>query len=167
PLIFPEALLIGVLGELAGGLAVIVWWLFFSKAAWLERVGAIVLMVVALFATSHVVHESIANGMMGNMLVIYAIPVLCLALVAWAVATRHLSDGLRRVSLVATILFACGAFTLMRTGGIYGSSGSDLQWRWTKTPEQQLLAHGKDEPTARQSAVTLGQTGVEWPGFRG
>src|SRR6516162_7637171 len=97
PMIFPEAMLFGVLGEFAGGLAVIVWWLFFSRAAWLERVGAIVLIVVALFATSRVVHESIANGMMGNMLVIYAIPSLSLALVAWAMATRHLSDRLRRV----------------------------------------------------------------------
>jgi hypothetical protein len=47
PLIFPDALLFGVLGEIAGGLAVIVWWLFFSRAAWLERVGALVLMIVA------------------------------------------------------------------------------------------------------------------------
>jgi outer membrane protein assembly factor BamB len=167
PIIFPEALLFGVLGEFVGGLAVIVWWLFFSRAAWWERVGAIVLIVVALFATSRVVHESIANGMMGKMLVIYAIPVLSLALVAWAVATRHLPDGLRRVSLVATILLACGAFTLIRTGGIYGSSGSDLHWRWTKTPEQRLLARRKDEPTAHPPAMTLVHTGAEWPGFRG
>jgi outer membrane protein assembly factor BamB len=166
PMVFPEALLLGVLGELAGGLAVVVWWLFFSRASWWERVGAIVLMIVALFATSRVVHESIATGMMGMMLGIYAIPVLSLALVAWAVATRRFSDGLRRVSLVATILLACGGFTLIRTGGVYGSAGSDLQWRWTKTPEQRLLAQAKDESTRAPVAATV-KTVAEWPGFRG
>ena len=37
------------------------------------------------------VHESIANGMMGFMLFVYAVPVLCLALVAWAAASRGLT----------------------------------------------------------------------------
>ena len=81
-----------MLGGLVGGLAVVVWWLFFSRAPWSERVGAIVLMIVALFATSRIVHESIANGMMGMMFPIYAIPVLSLAFVAWAVASRRLSE---------------------------------------------------------------------------
>src|SRR5216684_528949 len=93
-----------------GVLAVVLQWLFFSRAPWSERVGAIVLMPVALFATSRIVHESIANGMMGMMLPIYAIPVLSLALVAWAVASRRLSTGLRRASMVGTILLACGVF---------------------------------------------------------
>ena len=60
------------------------------------------LMIVALFATSRVVHVSIATGMMGMMLVIYAVPVLSLALVAWAVASRRLSDGARRASTATT-----------------------------------------------------------------
>ena len=65
-------------------------------------------MVVAVAATSRLVHESIANGMMGFMLSIYAVPVLSLALVAWAAASRGLSSGRRRASMVAAILLACG-----------------------------------------------------------
>src|SRR5438034_2350121 len=42
--------------------------------------------------------------------------------------------------MVATILVACGVFTLLRTGGITGDADSDLHWRWTKTPEERLLA---------------------------
>ena len=145
-----------------------VWWLFFSRAPWAERVGAIVLMVVAVVATKRIVHPSIAGGMMGMMLPVFAIPVLSLALVAAAVASRRLSSGPRRASMVAAILLACGVFTLMRTGGITGDADSDLHWRWTKTPEERLLAQAGDEPTALVvPAPAAAKTEADWPGFRG
>src|SRR2546422_7403020 len=100
PIVVPETMMLGVLGGLVGALAIVVWWLFFSRAPWAERVGAIVLMIVALFATSRLVHKSIANGMMGMMLPMFAIPVLGLALAAWAMASRRLSSGPRRASMV-------------------------------------------------------------------
>src|SRR5438105_1634061 len=81
PIVVPEAQLVAVLAGLAGGLAVVVWWAFFSRAPWAERLGALVLMIAALFATRRITHESIQNGMMGMMFVIYAIPTLSLALV--------------------------------------------------------------------------------------
>jgi outer membrane protein assembly factor BamB len=135
-----------ILGGLFFGLVIVVWWLFFSRAPWSERLGAIALMVVAVAATSRLVHESVANGMMGFMLFIYSIPVLTLALVVWAVATRGLSSGLRRASMVVAIALACGTLTLIRTNGVTGDADSDLEWRWTETPEQRLLAHAGDEP---------------------
>ena len=79
---------------------------------------------------------------------VFAIPVLSLAFVGWAVASRRLSDGPRRATMVATILLACGVWTLLRTGGISGDAGSDLAWRWTPTPEERLLAHASDKPAA-------------------
>jgi outer membrane protein assembly factor BamB len=168
PKVVPEAAIYAILGGvLGGGLAVILWWLFFSRAPWLERVGAIVLMPVALYATWHIVHPSIANGAMGMLLPIYAIPVLCLALVGGAVASRRLSSGPRRASLVAAILLACGVFTLLRTGGMTGDGNADFHWRWTPTPEERLLALADDEPAAPASAPTTANTGANWPGFRG
>ena len=167
PIVVPDAGMFAVLGALIGALVIVVWWVFFSRAPWAERVGAIVLMIVALFATSRLVHKSIANGMMGMMLPIFAIPVLSLALVAWAVAIRRLADGPRRASMVATILFACGVFTLLRTGGITGGADSDLHWRWTKTPEERLLDQTGDEPTALASAPAATNKDADWPGFRG
>ena len=112
--------MIGALGGLVGGLVVIVWWAFFSRAPRFERWGAIVLMIVALVATPRILHESIATGGMGMLFFIYAIPVLSLAFVVWAVASRRLSDGPRRATMVATILLACGVWTLVRTAGITG-----------------------------------------------
>src|SRR6266498_784010 len=79
PIVFRDAVILAVLGAVACGLFVLVWWLFFSRAPWAERVGAIVLMFVAVIAAKRVVHQSIANGMMGNMLPVFAIPVLSLA----------------------------------------------------------------------------------------
>ena len=124
PVVVPGAIAVGMIGELLGGLTIVVWWLFFSRAPWSERVGAIVLMGVALFATPRIVHKSIATGMMGMMFVIYAIPLLSLAFVAWAVASRRLSSGPRRASMVAAILLGCGVLALVRTGGITGDADS-------------------------------------------
>jgi outer membrane protein assembly factor BamB len=191
PVFVPRAAAWGMLGGAVCALAIVVWWVFFSRAPWSERLGAIALMIVAIVATKRFVHVSVATGMMGMMLPMYAIPVLSVALVAWAVASRRLSDGLRRASMVATILLACGVFTLLRTDGIMGS-GAQLAWRWTKTPEQRLLAQGSDEPAAPPSAQAAAKTPQErlaartgavpaalvstpaaaekpadWPGFRG
>jgi outer membrane protein assembly factor BamB len=146
PLVIPVATMFGMLGGVAAGLVIVVWWVFFSRAAWSERLGAIVLMVAAMFATSRIVHPSIANAGMGRMLPIFGVPILSLALVAWAVASRRLSSGLRRASMVAAILLACSVFAVLRTGGITGDGISDFHWRWTKTPEERLLAQAGDEP---------------------
>ena len=167
PIVAPEATLYGLLGAALGILGVVVWWLFFSRARWFERLGAVVLMVGALFATFRIVHVSIANGAMGNLFYVLAVPVLCLALVAWAAATRRLSDRLRRASLLVTILLACAAFTLIRTGGLTADFDQDLHFRWTRTPEELLLAQAGDEPTVLPSAPAAAKTGADWPGFRG
>jgi len=54
PIVVPEALPFGVIGEVLGGLAIVVWWAFCSRATRFERWGAIVLMIVALGATSRI-----------------------------------------------------------------------------------------------------------------
>jgi outer membrane protein assembly factor BamB len=147
PIVAPDAgLPVGMLGGVVGALAIVVWWVFFSRAPWSERVGAIILMIVAVLATRTVVHESIAGAGMGRLIFFLPTPYLSLALVAWAVATRHLQDGVRRASLVAAILLVCAPFALIRTSGVKGGAGSEFHWRWTPTPEQLLLAQGGDEP---------------------
>jgi outer membrane protein assembly factor BamB len=151
PLVVPGSAGTALLVAIACGGAVLVWWLFFSRAPWSERVGAVALMVGGLLATKLIVHPSIADGMMGKMLPIYSIPVFSLALAASAAASRRLSRGPRRASMVAAILLACGALTLVRTAGVRGSGGSDLHWRWTPTPEERLLAQAGDALAALPS----------------
>jgi outer membrane protein assembly factor BamB len=169
PIVIPEYAIFGMLGGVVGGLAIVLWWVFFSRAPWFERVGAIVLMPVAVFATRQIVHPSIANAGMSRMLPIFSIPIMTLGLVAWAAASRRLSTGPRRILMVAAILLASGLFTLVRTGGVTGDGTSDLHWRWTPTPEQRLLAQAGDEPkplaplTAPPPAPAAAETPKELP----
>jgi outer membrane protein assembly factor BamB len=151
PVVIPGSGGTALMVAAACGLMAMLWWLLFSRAPWAERVGAIVLMVIAVLATRRLVHASIANGMMGMMLPIYSLPVLSLALVAWAAVTRDLARGPRRAAMAVTILVACGAFTVVRTGGISGDGDADLHWRWTPTPEERLLAQGRDTPVITSS----------------
>ena len=140
PVIMPEAILYGMMGGLVCAVAVLVWWAFFSRAPQAERWGAIVLVIVGAVATSRLIDKSIATGMMGFMFLTLAIPVMSLALVAGAVAGSRLSNGRRRVSIVAMILLACAVLTLVRTNGMSGEGHSDLAWRWSKTHEERLVA---------------------------
>jgi outer membrane protein assembly factor BamB len=148
PVAAPRALMYAVLAGAALGLLIVGWWLFFSQAPWIERVGALVLMPLAMLATRLVVHPSIENGHMGAMLPLYSIPLLSLALVAWAAASQRLASGPRSAALVASILLACGVCTLVRTDGVRGEGASDLHWRWTATSEEHLLAQAGHEPLA-------------------
>lgn len=145
PVLGFEFVIYAVAAGMAGGLALIVWWLFFSRALLLDRIGAIVVMVVTMGATWPFLDVSIATGAMGAMFPLLAVPGLCLAFVLWAVASPHMPQRLRRPAMVAAIALACAVWTLLRTGGFTGSFDVDLAWRWTPTAEQRLLARG-DEP---------------------
>jgi outer membrane protein assembly factor BamB len=161
----PGGFVFGLIGGVVGGLVIALWWLSFSRAPWSERLGAFVVMVGALLATKRIVHPSIANAGMGMMLFFFAIPMLSLALVVSVAASRRLPSGPRRAWMVAAILLACGAFTLVRSGGVTGDGASDLHWRWTQTPEERLLAQAGSEPTPLATPPAA-KTPVEPPAAR-
>lgn len=197
PAVAPDTMIYGVFGGLVGGILIVLWWLLFSRAPWAERLGAIALMIIALIATRRIIDPSIATGAEGFLFPVLAIPVLSLAFVAWAVATRHLADGPRRAAMAGTILAASGAMALIRTGGFTASFRNDLHWRWSKTPEERLLVQAANEPLAPLVPVTAeavvkppvapsatiahslapsttlppvapkAGNGGDWPGFRG
>ena len=166
PIIAPETTEYGVMGGIFCGLAIMVWWAFFSRAPRPERWGAIALMIVAMIATSRIIHVSLATGAMGMLFPMSAIPVLSLAFVVWAVVSRRLAEKTRRATMVATILLACGMWALVRTGGFTSDLDNDFAWRWAETPEERLLAQDDDEPTGTVAAITMGPA-ADWPGFRG
>ncbi len=179
PVVIPGAGFVGLLGGVICGLLIVLWWLFFSRAPWAERVGAILLIVAGMAITRRLVHESIAGAGMGNLLFVFSIPILSLALVAGAAVSRRFSGGLRTTAIAVAIVLGCGVFTLLRTDGVYGASGLQLNWRWTKTAEERLLAQAPEPlvvppppaaaapdaaPTSAPTATTpAAASGVEKP----
>src|SRR5215831_16284526 len=65
PRVNPDFMVYGLFAGPVAGLAIVLWWLLLSRAPWSERLGAVALMIAALFATSRLVDRSIATGAMG------------------------------------------------------------------------------------------------------
>ncbi|MFC2151085.1 PQQ-binding-like beta-propeller repeat protein [Bacteroidota bacterium] len=168
PIVIPgdTSVMIGIFGGLVGGLFILVWWAFFSRALLFDRLSAILLMVIALFITSQLIHESIATGGQGMMFPIVSVPILCLAFVIWAIASQNLSISLRRLWMFVTIFIASGSWILLRSDGITGDFHPDLKWRWTKTHEEKLMIRTDDLITHFLDSTEI-NTETKWPGFRG
>ena len=152
--LLPSGGAVGIIGGMIASLAILLWWLLFSRVPWVERAAAVLLLAAALLGLSAVVHPSIRNGMMGMMLPLFAIPLLCLALVGGAAAGRRLSSGRRLSAIACAALLASGVVALVRTAGVTGEGTSELRWRWTETPEQRLLAAARDEELPHTPAVS-------------
>jgi outer membrane protein assembly factor BamB len=157
------ALIVGVVG----GLAVIVWWAFFSRAPRSERWGAVALIIIAFVGIFFLLHESISTGFQGMMFFFYSVPVLSLAFVIWALVSRRLSKKLRWVTMALVILLSCGVWTLLRSEGITGNAAAEFKWRWAETSEEKLLAQLEDEPMSIPSITDAAGIGGSWSGFRG
>jgi outer membrane protein assembly factor BamB len=143
----------GILVGLGGGVLILLWWMLFSRARWYERIAAIPVIAAAVYAQNYFVHPSIAGGAMGYMSYILAIPMLSAALVGWAAVSRRVSPGLGAAAVLGAAILGCLPWMLVRTGGMSGTGGADIQWRWSATPEARLLAQASDEPAAPPPAA--------------
>jgi outer membrane protein assembly factor BamB len=161
PVVVPGTVIFGVFSGLIGGALIVLWWLFFSRAPWSERLVGVGLMGLGLVVTPLVLHESIATAGMGMLFPIYAVPTLSLAFVAWAVLCRGLAEGPRYAAMVAAALLGCGVWALLRTGGVRGDFDWDFAWRWEPTPEQRLLAEAGDEVAALPTPPPAAEAAAE------
>jgi outer membrane protein assembly factor BamB len=163
PFVVPDGDMYGTFGCVLAALGILVWWLFFSRAPWVDRLVAIATMVVAVILTWRIVDESIAGGMMGGLLPMYGLQVMSVALVVWAAAMKTSSTTVRRTSMVGVILLACASLALVRTGGVGGGRLADFHWRWTPTPEERLLAEEAAEPSPASTPATASATAENTP----
>src|SRR5581483_4903497 len=85
PVVWPGGAIYGLLGAVACAPAILLWWLLLSRAPWLERLGAVVLIAAAMFVTLRFLDQSIATGGMGFLPFLLVAPGLGLAFVIWAV----------------------------------------------------------------------------------
>jgi outer membrane protein assembly factor BamB len=134
----------GMMWSFGGAAAVVLWWLLLSRARWHERLGGLALMVGGLAGAWYLRHPSMSV----LWLVGYAVPTVCLGLVAGAAASRRLPAGPRRATMATAILLGSGAWTLARTEGISGDHALKFGWRWAQSPEERLLAQIGREPAA-------------------
>ncbi len=130
-----------ILGGFAGALAVLIWWVGFSRASRPERWGLLAVIVAAVAATLALGDSSMLVGVLW-----YAAPVLSLALVAGAAASRTFSDRHRFRVMAVAIALPCAAALLFRIPGVTGNGVAAFAWRWTETPEQRLLGRSDEPP---------------------
>lgn len=136
-------------GTFGCAIAIILWWVFFSRARWVDRIGGILLMAAGLSGSWFVKHESMGPAWMFA----YAVPFVLLAFVASAYATKALPLSRRRSLMAVAIVASSLVWTLFRTEGIDGDHNATFAWRWSATPEQKLL--GKPIPAAPAPAVEV------------
>jgi outer membrane protein assembly factor BamB len=138
--------LLFMLGAVVSALLITLWWLFFSRARWSERIGVLALIAIGVVITRMGVDQSIAGGAQGMLAYIFGFAFFAFALAVWAAATARMTDRMRMIALVPVLLLiGCVPMLSMRTEGVYGG-GFVLHPRWTPTPEELLLAQVNDEP---------------------
>jgi outer membrane protein assembly factor BamB len=136
-------LMLRVLGGFACALAVLIWWLGFSRASRPERWAVVAVLVAAVATTLALGDPSMLVWVLWD-----AAPVLSLALVAGAVAASAFGDRRRFLVMAVAIAIPCAAALLFRVSGVAGNGVAAFEWRWTETAEQRLLGRA-DEPQDR------------------
>src|SRR5688572_3750045 len=152
PVVWPDALLYGLIIGAISGLVILLWWLFFSRAPWGERFGALGVMALAGVLLYQFAHISIRTGNMGVLVPGYLLFLLPPVLVAWAVLTRRSPAGFRRLTMIAALGLAAGILGIVRTDGVKGG-GAEFKWRWTPTAEDRLLAQAAPLPEPAAAAT--------------
>jgi outer membrane protein assembly factor BamB len=159
---------------------ILISWLFFSRAPWLDRIGAVLLIAATLGATWLTKHESMGPAWMFA----YATPFVFAAFAAAVYVARNLTPSRRRITIASAIILSALGWSLFRTEGINGDHQATFAWRWSATTEQHLLAKSIPPPATPPAepapAPTAGATAPEapkpaaipaatpeWPGFRG
>jgi len=158
---------VSIFGGMLGGLAVLVWWLFFSRLPLAFRWTGFLIMVLSVFGLTRLSDPSIATAYQGMMIYAYVIPTLSLGVVAWATFARKLPVVTRWLTLIAAIVVTSGFWALFRSEGITGSGDALLAWRWSQSIEERYIAGEADRRTFVAPEAMGTGNGLIWPGFRG
>lgn len=152
-------------GGVLSALLLIVWLLLFSRAPWMERIGALILLAISVVLTKSIVDISIAGGAQGYLSYILGTVCFAWAIGVWALVSSGKSERIRRLALIPSfLLVGLAPMLAIRTEGVMGG-GFLLQWRWTPTAEERLLASGEEAlkplpaaPVVEAAPVTVAET---------
>jgi outer membrane protein assembly factor BamB len=163
PLVRPGDIGPALFGAIIGAGVILLWWLFFSRERWSERLAFVAVIALTMLATYRILDVSIRTGAMGFLFPLLAIPGVTVALVAGAAAGRRLSDASRRAVMTAAIVLASGGWALIRTGGFTANFHNDFMWRWSQSPEERLVAQSRDLPFAPAGSASAGSAPASIP----
>lgn len=162
-------LMASVMGPIAAGFFLLLWWLLASRATWKERFIGLLGIAVAGGLTYATMHESMRTvGLM-----MFTIPMGFGAFGLAAVLFGR-SPGFQRTAMIVA-LTACGFgfSSLVRSDGMWGDYALDWHWRWNPTTESRLLEEleSRGKTTAAVDAVFPDAdswlASPEWSEFRG
>jgi outer membrane protein assembly factor BamB len=160
--------MLAIFGPLLCCLLLIIWWLAASRATWRERLFGF-LGLIACAALSVMLSQP---SMRGPATMYLTLPLGFFLFAVAAVILRNSRPAIR--SGIAVLLAFAGFSTsmLLRADGMTGDYKFAFHPRWTRTPEETLLAEQKPsatKPSAQidRSSLTNALAHPEWPEFRG
>jgi outer membrane protein assembly factor BamB len=172
PWVFPDAgsrvFMVLAFGPMAAALAIALWWLFASRAAWSERILGLVGVTAAA-----VVGLWLADASMRNFIVVlmFVLPVGLTAFTGALIVLHAMRSGWRTSLAVLAAAISFGVWTAFQYEGMRGDFSSEMTWRWTATSEDRYLADLAAKPEGESFADPAREeeplAAPEWPGFRG
>ena len=164
----PPALpMIAAMGPTLCGALILIWWVTISRASWRERLLGTAGVILALIVTLAVADAT----MRGPAAMVWTIPIGMAGFVIGALFVRQW-DTMKRTWTALGLAVVCFAFSaLVRNDGMWGDAVINLQWRWTPTAEDRMLAERAAEPESAAPTIAIDLENTlaepEWPGFRG
>lgn len=164
----PPALpMIAAMGPTLCGALILIWWVTISRASWRERLLGTAGVVLGLIITLAVADAT----MRGPAAMIWTIP---MGMAGFAIGTFIVRQWftIKRTWAALGLSAICFIFSaFVRNDGMWGDAVINLQWRWTPTAEDEMLAERAREPESGAPQIAVGLedvlTAPEWPGFRG
>jgi len=160
--------MVGLLGPLLCSVLILIWWPTASRATGKERLWGFIALAVFLGVTVTLADPSMRGA--GTIQITFPMGMAVFALAAVVLAARRPWVRTGMAVLLAAVAF--GVSLLLRNEGATGEYWLDTHWRWTRSPEEKMLAALQreaapkaDPPTSNKEARAFANP--EWPGFRG
>lgn len=158
------------LGSMGGMLLLVIWWLFFSKLRWADRLIFLAAFILGAVTMVMLSHPSL--GIFG--LILHGLPISTTAWVGWLILTQKMPWPMRKTGLLAVNALVWLAFLLIRMDGTDGKIDPTFSFRWSSTTEDHFLAElasKKNSPAPAAPAalppVPKEPESGDWPAFRG
>lgn len=156
-------------GPMIGAVAFVAWWLLASRLRWADK-GIGLLVGVLGGVAAYLLCDPSFRAMGPMLLIIYGVPRVITAWIAWLIITPFLRWPTRRVGLLSVLLLTWGYFALVRFEGVDGSMSGAFPFRWAKTAEEKFMAELPASKPGSEGAMPgelLKLQPGDWPGFRG